>query len=114
MIKTATVNAEIVIPNKETALGSYKGDKTEVLEKNFCFCFSPIYKLVATNQGSFKASTSDSNNICYDGQLFEGKFDHIQTNNVAVFIIDNYVKYEGCFKNGNRNGFGTQWRWDNH
>jgi len=28
-----------------------------------------------------------------------------------VFYIDKKLKYEGCFKNGNRHGLGTQWTW---
>ena len=109
--KSAQVNAEIEIEGLGTVLGTYKGDKTEVLEKNTCLCFSPIYKLVATNQGSFKGVTKDNNNICYDGQLFESNFDHITTNNLAIFFIEKQVKYEGCFKNGNRHGQGTQWNY---
>ena len=92
-------------------MGSYKGDKTEILTKSVCFCCRPVYGLVATNQGSFKA-TSQGLNVSYEGQLFEGYFDHITTNVMACYLVEGNVKYEGCFKSGLRNGKGIQWIFD--
>ena len=106
--KCLTVNAEIEIPGGPTIIGSYKGDKTEVLEKSVCFCFRPVYKLVATNQGSYRGAAGGMM-VSYDGQLFEGNFDHITTNIMACYIADKSVKYEGCFKQGMRCGKGVQW-----
>jgi hypothetical protein len=106
--KCLTVNAEIEIPGRSPMMGSYKGDKTEVLTKSVCFCCRPVYGLVATNQGSFRASNGGLT-VSYDGQLFEGYFDHITTNIMACYVAEGNVKYEGCFKQGLRCGKGVQW-----